>query len=139
MNSIQTSGPSSGWGLGRWSIYPICCFIVIALAVLTGWQWDIDWLRRPAPELVAMNPTTAMAFLFSSLSFLCFLVQPAFCFLLLAGAILMVWHKALLLNKREAQRQRAAREVHDELGQQLTGLKERALMMGGILTTTKPK
>jgi len=44
----------------------------MAMAVLAGWQWNIDVLRRPLPGAVAMNPTTALGFLFAAFSFLCF-------------------------------------------------------------------
>jgi signal transduction histidine kinase/CheY-like chemotaxis protein/HPt (histidine-containing phosphotransfer) domain-containing protein len=37
--------------------------IVIALAVLTGWQFDIELLKRAGPLPIPMNPVTAICFL----------------------------------------------------------------------------
>ncbi|MEJ8842840.1 PAS domain-containing protein [Lacibacter sp. H375] len=44
--------------------------IAIVLLVLWGWQQDNLFLKQIMPEMVAMNPMTAIAFLFSSFSFL---------------------------------------------------------------------
>jgi PAS domain S-box-containing protein len=41
---------------------------VIALLVLFGWIFNLDFLKRIAPGLVAMNPITAMAFLLAAIS-----------------------------------------------------------------------
>ena len=35
----------------------------IGLVVLVGWQFDIEFLKRPIPNLAAMNPVTAVGFL----------------------------------------------------------------------------
>ncbi len=43
--------------------------LVIALADLCGWTWDLAMLRQFGPGLPAMNPMTAVTFLLSSLSF----------------------------------------------------------------------
>ncbi|MFN2509228.1 MAG: hypothetical protein ABR589_10705, partial [Chthoniobacterales bacterium] len=40
----------------------------IALLVLTGWTLDVEFLKRIAPGLVAMNPMTAVAFSLAALS-----------------------------------------------------------------------
>jgi PAS domain S-box-containing protein len=48
----------------------IMFIIVAALVDLCGWQWDVLALRQIAPGLPAMNPITALSFLFSSFSFL---------------------------------------------------------------------
>lgn len=55
----------------RWSIGFAVVVGLTALLVLAGWQWGIDWLKRPQPGLAAMNPTTALCFLLSFLSFQC--------------------------------------------------------------------
>lgn len=47
----------------------IAAVILIALADLLGWQWDLPILRQFGPGLPAMNPMTAVIFLFSSFSF----------------------------------------------------------------------
>ncbi|HVU94212.1 MAG TPA: PAS domain S-box protein [Puia sp.] len=70
MKSIPASRPPSYRALERWSIYLASTVMAIAIAVLAGWQWDIVWLRRPIPGLASMNPTTALSFLLSTLSFL---------------------------------------------------------------------
>ena len=58
--------------LSNWSGYlAVLCLIVSGLALL-GWQLDFDILKRPVPYLVAINPTTALLFVFCSLSFLLF-------------------------------------------------------------------
>lgn len=38
---------------------------LMAVSVLVGWQFDIEWLKRPIPRTVAMNPATAVCFLVS--------------------------------------------------------------------------
>jgi PAS domain S-box-containing protein len=70
MKSFPASNPLPLRVLDQWSIYVTSFVIAIALTVLAGWQWDILMLRRPIPGLVAMNPTTASAFLFAAGSFL---------------------------------------------------------------------
>ncbi|MDJ1503842.1 sensor histidine kinase [Xanthocytophaga agilis] len=42
----------------------------IALATLAGWQLNVDILRRIIPGLVAMNPTTAVLFIFYGIAFI---------------------------------------------------------------------
>src|SRR5664279_5298587 len=46
----------------------IVCFV--GIWVLAGWQFDIEFLKRPLPRLNAMNPTTAMVFIFSCAAFI---------------------------------------------------------------------
>jgi signal transduction histidine kinase len=41
---------------------------IIALVVLTGWIFKIDAAKRILPEFVAMNPATAVCFIFSVIS-----------------------------------------------------------------------
>lgn len=38
------------------------------LLVLLGWQLDIEFLKRPIPNLVAMNPVTAIGFVLSGIA-----------------------------------------------------------------------
>ena len=47
----------------------IAVVILIALADLCGWQFDLPMLRQFGPGLPAMNPMTAVTFLLSSFSF----------------------------------------------------------------------
>lgn len=54
------------------SVY-FCIYIVISISVATlaGWQFDIDSLKRVIPGLVAMNPLTALLFIFYGIAFIC--------------------------------------------------------------------
>ncbi len=56
--------------LKRWSRYLAYAVIGIGLLVLSGWQFDIDFFKRPIPWLAAMNPTSAVLFVLSGLAFL---------------------------------------------------------------------
>jgi two-component system CheB/CheR fusion protein len=47
----------------------IVVFIIASLALL-GWQFDIPLLKRPIPQLVGMNPMSAVALLLSGVSLL---------------------------------------------------------------------
>ncbi len=53
----------------KWSKILNAFVLLIGTAVLLGWLLDVEMLKRPLPHLVAMNPATATAFIFSSLSF----------------------------------------------------------------------
>ncbi|MDJ1484724.1 ATP-binding protein [Cytophagaceae bacterium YF14B1] len=59
----------------------------IALATLTGWQFNIDLLRRVISGLVAMNPTTAVLFIFYGFAFIC--LQSASHFYQVTGIIFL--------------------------------------------------
>ncbi len=50
----------------------LLALLVFALGalVLIGWQFELDLLRRPIPQSVAMNPLTALLFVFTGSSFL---------------------------------------------------------------------
>lgn len=56
--------------LKKWSVINIIAIIVIGVFVLVGWQFDITIFAEPISGLVAMNPTTAVAFIFSGVAFL---------------------------------------------------------------------
>lgn len=49
---------------------------LLAFAVLIGWQFDIAFLKRPIPGLVAMNPLTAICFILSAIAFILVFSQP---------------------------------------------------------------
>lgn len=55
--------------LERWAVFLLASVVVIAGLVLTGWQWDIESLQHPFLRAAAMNPLTALFFLFSGISF----------------------------------------------------------------------
>ena len=40
---------------------------IVALLVITGWQYSIEMLKRPVPGLMSMNPVSALCFILSSL------------------------------------------------------------------------
>lgn len=41
---------------------------IIGLLVIVGWLFDIEFLKRPIPNLVAMNPLTAVGFMLSGIA-----------------------------------------------------------------------
>ena len=44
--------------------------IIIALLAMIGWQFNIEFFKRPLPGLTAMNPATAVLFILSGIAFL---------------------------------------------------------------------
>jgi len=56
--------------LKRWSKYIVTATILDAVAVLIGWQYEIDYLKSPLQGSKEMNPAAAVAFIFSGISFL---------------------------------------------------------------------
>ncbi|HTJ50141.1 MAG TPA: ATP-binding protein [Cyclobacteriaceae bacterium] len=46
------------------------CVLILGILVLVGWQFNIDFLKSPLPNMVAMNPMTAVGFVVTYLSFL---------------------------------------------------------------------
>ncbi|TAL48642.1 MAG: PAS domain S-box protein [Chitinophagaceae bacterium] len=56
--------------LVRSSKYFVILIIASGILVLLGWQFDIEFFKRPFPHLVAMNPATAIAFICTGISFL---------------------------------------------------------------------
>jgi PAS domain S-box-containing protein len=53
----------------RRSEYLNSAVILLALLVLAGWVFDIGFMKRPVPDLAAMNPTTALCFLLTGCAF----------------------------------------------------------------------
>lgn len=53
-----------------WSRILVAVTILNAILVLVGWQFHIEFLKRPFPTLVAMNPVTGVGFFFIGCSFL---------------------------------------------------------------------
>ena len=54
--------------LKKLSVYLAAALCIIGVLVLAGWQFDIEFLKRIIPGLVAMNPVTAICFIFSGSS-----------------------------------------------------------------------
>jgi PAS domain S-box-containing protein len=54
----------------RRSKYYALAVIIIGIFVLVGWQWNVDFLKKPLPDLAAMNPVTALIFICTGISFL---------------------------------------------------------------------
>jgi len=67
--SIYPAPRLEGRRVKRMAVYFAASVLIMALLVLSGWQWDIDVLRRPIPGLAAMNPLTAVAFILVALAF----------------------------------------------------------------------
>ena len=55
--------------LKKWTFYLAGLVWLIAAAALVGWWLNIDFLKRPIPNLASMNPTTALGFSLSSIAF----------------------------------------------------------------------
>jgi PAS domain S-box-containing protein len=51
--------------------------MIVALLVLYGWYSNNVLLKQVAPKMIAMNPATAVAFLFTGLSYLLLLLFPS--------------------------------------------------------------
>ena len=58
----------------KYATINVVAVLIIALLVLAGWEFDIIFFRKPITNAIAMNPMTAVAFVFAALSFL--LLQP---------------------------------------------------------------
>src|SRR5688572_33420267 len=54
----------------HWAKFFAYTVIVIATLVIIGWQFNLNFLKRPVPQLAAMNPATAISFIFCGFSFL---------------------------------------------------------------------
>lgn len=70
MNIVSSNQPANGRDIvGRFrkaSIVDACLVILISVTVLLGWQYNLEYLKRIVPTLVAMNPLTAVCFLLSA-------------------------------------------------------------------------
>lgn len=66
--------PATSKPLGRtyFSRTTAIVVVLISLTVLTGWFWDIDYLKSVMPDYPSMKPNTAVAFVFTAFSLLCF-------------------------------------------------------------------
>ncbi|MEI9921064.1 MAG: PAS domain S-box protein [Bacteroidota bacterium] len=53
-----------------WGRYLMALVIVSAMLVLVGWQFNVEILKHFSPDLVVMNPVTALGFVFLGSSFL---------------------------------------------------------------------
>ncbi|MES2568238.1 MAG: ATP-binding protein [Bacteroidota bacterium] len=62
--------------LKRLSFYLVTGAVVIGIMVLLGWQFQIDFLKRIIPGLVAMNPATAICFILIGFSFFIYFKNP---------------------------------------------------------------
>jgi PAS domain S-box-containing protein len=54
----------------KWAKFLFWLVVVNAMLVLVGWQFNIEVLKQPFPKLVAMNPVTALGFVFLGSAFL---------------------------------------------------------------------
>ncbi len=72
----------------RWAKYFASLVIIISALVLIGWQFDIEFLKRPIPRLAAMNPVSAISFMFSGLSLILLTTKPSSSQKFLYGKIL---------------------------------------------------
>ena len=54
--------------------YLVAVIILIPLLVLIGWQFDIEFFKRPISGSVFMNPATACGILLSALSLYLFAI-----------------------------------------------------------------
>lgn len=53
-------------GLKGYAGYFLSIIGLLGISVLVGWGLDIEWVKRPIPNLVAMNPLTAFLFILLS-------------------------------------------------------------------------
>lgn len=63
----------NGVGLRKVSTHKYARYLLFLVAllgslVLIGWEFDVGAIKRPVPNLVAMNPLTALCFIFLSLA-----------------------------------------------------------------------
>ena len=63
--------------LKRWSQYFMAAVLAVAVAVLIGWGFNIDYFKSPLRGSKEMNPLAAVAFIFSGLSFLLLTSTPS--------------------------------------------------------------
>jgi len=80
------------------SLYLNLLSIVIAVLVLAGWIFDIDFFKRPIQGSVFMNPIAAIGLLLAGLSLL-FLSNPKFSGFKMAGRFFAVFVLVIALGK----------------------------------------
>jgi protein-histidine pros-kinase len=54
----------------KWCFPLVSLIILIAVLALAGWFWDVNILKRPIPNAIAINPTSAILFVLVCTSFL---------------------------------------------------------------------
>lgn len=67
---FQSNGIGQPLRWVNWARYFAAATIIVAILVIAGWQFNIDLLKRPIANLVAMNPATAISFILCGFSFL---------------------------------------------------------------------
>src|ERR1019366_5312452 len=66
----------TGKNTGKAAFAAALAAVVIGAGVLAGWLFELEFLKRIAPGLVAMNPATAAAFILAGASLALFLLSP---------------------------------------------------------------
>ena len=66
----------TGTKTGKVAFAAALAAVVIGVCVLAGWLFELEFLKRIAPGLVAMNPATAVAFVLAGASLALFLQSP---------------------------------------------------------------
>lgn len=56
--------------LKPWVIGLALVVLIVAILVMAGWQFDVEFLKTPISGLVSMNPVTALLFIILSIAFL---------------------------------------------------------------------
>ena len=72
--SVTESSPAAGGRLDRSAVFkhgPPIIAILVGVTVLLGWTYSIERLKRVLPGFVAMNPWTAICFVFAALALIC--------------------------------------------------------------------
>src|SRR6187402_3028879 len=72
----------------RWSTYLNILVVLLAVTVLAGWLFDIDFLKRPL-HIKAMNPVSAVCFGCFGFAFWMFVSSGANRFTLLIAQVLI--------------------------------------------------
>jgi PAS domain S-box-containing protein len=67
------------------------------LLVLAGWQYEIGFLKRPIPHLVAMNPVTALCFVLSGVSIVLLATKKADAELRLKSSLVIMLSALVLM------------------------------------------
>jgi PAS domain S-box-containing protein len=66
----------TGNNTGKTAFAAALATVIIGVGVLAGWLFELEFLKRIAPGLVAMNPATAAAFILAGASLALFLLSP---------------------------------------------------------------